>query len=83
MEGTPEDLKISYVCIGKQISHKEENTEDIFFVFHDATLHSFIIFKRYLNPILHTTWLNNHALTLPTYDAKYCFVKNPVFCIPS
>ncbi len=33
IEGIPEDLKTSYVCIGKQISHKEENTEDIFFVF--------------------------------------------------
>jgi hypothetical protein len=33
MESTLADLKISYVCIGKQISHKEENTEDIFFVF--------------------------------------------------
>jgi hypothetical protein len=35
------------------------------------------------NPILHTAWLNNHALTLKRNTAKYYFGENPVFCIPS
>ncbi len=42
---------------------------------------SFIIayFIAHFNPILHTAWLNNHALTLKRNTAKYYLVKNPVF----
>jgi hypothetical protein len=36
-----------------------------------------------INPILHTAWLNNHAITLKSNTAKYYFGENPVFCIPS
>jgi hypothetical protein len=33
------------------------------------------------NPILHTAWLESHALTLKNNTANYYLVKNPVFCI--
>jgi hypothetical protein len=36
-----------------------------------------------VNPILHTAWLNNHALTLKEILQNIILVKNPVFCIPS
>ncbi len=35
------------------------------------------------NPILHTAWLDNHALTLESNVAKFYFGGNPVFCILS
>jgi hypothetical protein len=31
------------------------------------------------NPILHTTWLNNHALTLKSNTAKYYFGEKSSF----
>jgi hypothetical protein len=36
-----------------------------------------------LNPILHTAWLENHALTLKSNIAKYYFGEKSIFCIPS
>jgi hypothetical protein len=40
--------------------------------------------KKYsFNPILHTAWLDNRALSLKSNSAKYYFMKNPDFCIPS
>jgi hypothetical protein len=35
------------------------------------------------NPILHSTWIKNRTQTLKNNAAKYCFGKNPIFCIPS
>ncbi len=35
-----------------------------------------------INPILHTVWLNNHALTLKRNTAKYYFGEKSSFCIP-
>jgi hypothetical protein len=35
------------------------------------------------NPILHTAWLNNLALTLKRNTAKYYFCEKSSFCIPS
>ncbi len=35
------------------------------------------------NPILHTAWLDNHALTLKSNLQNIIFMKNPDFCIPS
>ncbi len=32
-----------------------------------------------LNPILHTAWLNNHALTLKSNTAKYYFGEKSSF----
>jgi hypothetical protein len=32
-----------------------------------------------LNPILHTAWLNNHALTLKSNTAKYYFCEKSSF----
>jgi hypothetical protein len=34
---------------------------------------------RFLNPILHTSWLNNHALTLKRNTAKYYFGEKSSF----
>jgi hypothetical protein len=31
------------------------------------------------NPIVRTSWLENHALTLKKDTKKYCFGANPVF----
>ncbi len=31
----------------------------------------FVIISRNINPILHTVWLDSHALTLKHYTAKY------------
>ncbi len=36
-----------------------------------------------INPILHTVWLDNHALTLKVILQNIIFMKNPDFCIPS
>jgi hypothetical protein len=33
----------------------------------------------FFNPILQTSWLGNHALTLKNNNAKYYLVLNPVF----
>jgi hypothetical protein len=34
---------------------------------------------RNINPILHTAWLDNHALTLKSNAAKYYFGENQIF----
>jgi hypothetical protein len=39
-----------------------------------------------MNPILHTAWLDNHALTVKKkilYTAKYYIGEHPDFCITS
>jgi hypothetical protein len=36
----------------------------------------------FINPILHTAWLESHALTLKINTAKYYLGEKPVFCIP-
>jgi hypothetical protein len=36
-------------------------------------------FAIFFNPILQTSWLGNHALTLKNNTAKYYLVLNPVF----
>jgi hypothetical protein len=33
----------------------------------------------HFNPMLHTAWLNNHALFLKRNTAKYHLVENPFF----
>ncbi len=38
-----------------------------------------LIFDRSLNPILHTAWLDNHALTLKSNSAKYYFYEKSRF----
>jgi hypothetical protein len=35
--------------------------------------------RQFLNPILHTAWLNNHALTLKRNTAKYYFSEKATF----
>jgi hypothetical protein len=35
--------------------------------------------RELLNPILHTAWLNNHALTLKRNTAKYYFGEKSSF----
>jgi hypothetical protein len=43
------------------------------------------LLKVLVNPILHTAWLDNHALTLKSTVIlqNIIFMKNPHFCIPS
>jgi hypothetical protein len=35
-----------------------------------------------VNPILHTAWLNSHALTLKSNTAKYSFAEKSNFFLP-
>jgi hypothetical protein len=44
----------------------------------------FVVFPpTHFNPILHATWLDNHALTLKRILQNISLEKNPVFCVPS
>ncbi len=42
-----------------------------------------IFYHIIFNPVLHTTWLDHHALTFKVILQNIILVKNPVFCIPS
>jgi hypothetical protein len=44
-----------------------------------TTFHASLILESALNPILHTVWLGNHALTLKNVTAKNILVKMHTF----
>jgi hypothetical protein len=54
-----------------------EQSLELVSVFKEAGRNFTVIFL--LNPILHTAWLDNHALTLKSNFAKYCFYEKSRF----
>ncbi len=46
---------------------------------HDKEGQGMLVFRRVVNPILHTAWLDNHALTLKSNSAKYYFHEKSRF----